>query len=293
MVSWISSAKPPGGTLRIARTESDGKQSEIAWLSESPHNDYKPVISPDGSKVAFFRTYREDPSFFKWRSAICVMNIDGSELREITAHDFMNTEPYWMRDGSNRVVWNRMVENEQGPVGTFVHWSAWNASPGEEENLSATNWEWNNSGLRDGRIWVKQGNGYFLMTPRNGGKSTYESLAYPDSYHYLHKGSISSDETMVAYMKKVNPGGDDYLGSELVYAEFDASAPAIRNEVVFSPHDETKFSWYVTISADNRQILFAENGRIMLHDIERRETLQVSTLNDVEYRYPTFVGVCK
>ena len=62
-VTWISSAKPRGGSLRIARTTSDGKDSEIAYLTDSPYNDYKPVISPDGSKIAFFRAYREDPQF--------------------------------------------------------------------------------------------------------------------------------------------------------------------------------------------------------------------------------------
>ncbi|MBD3648820.1 MAG: hypothetical protein HUJ31_15530 [Pseudomonadales bacterium] len=294
MVTWISSARPAGGNLRIARTESDGEHSEITYLTEaSSCNDYKPCISPDGSKILFFRTYQEDPSFFKWRSAICVMNIDGSDLHEVTAHDYMNTEPYWMRDGSDRVVFNRMIENDDGPVGTFVYWSAWDGEPGDEENLSATNWEWHNSSLRDGRIWVKQSNGYYLMTPEPGGQSTYEELAYPDSYHYLHKGSISNDETMVAYMKKVDPKGDDYLGSELIYAEFDAAAPAIRNEVVFSPHDETKFSWYVTIAPDNKTILFAENGKIMQHDIEAGENRQLSTPEDVEYRYPTYLGTVK
>lgn len=293
MATWISSARPPGGTLHIARTESDGEHSEITWLTESPYNDYKPVISPDGSKIAFFRTYAEDPSFYKWRSAICVMNPDGSDLREITTHEYMNTEPYWTRDGSDRIVFNRMIENENGPVGTFVHWSRHDAQPGDEENLSATNWEWNNSALRDGRIWVKQGNGYFLMTPRPGGKSTYEAIDYPDSYHYLHKGSISNDETMIAYMKMVKPEPNEYQGAVIIHAEFDACAPAIRNEVVFSPLDETKFSWYVTIAPDNRYILFAENGRIMQYDVASRETRQMSTLDEVEYRYPTFVGTVK
>lgn len=293
MVTWISSARPPGGTLRIARTESDGEDSEITYLTDSPHNDYKPVISPDGEKIAFFRTYQEDPSFFLWRSAICVMNSDGSDLREITAHDFMNTEPYWMRNGSDRVVWNRMISTPEIPPGTCVFWSEWNAHPGEEEQISATNREWNNSSLRDGRIFVKRGNAYYLMTPHPGGTPEYEEIEYPDSYHYLHKCSISNDETMIAYMKKVNPDGDDYLGSEIVHAEFDAAVPAIRDEVVLSPHDETRFSWYVTISADNEQILFAENGRIMQYDVATGERRQVSARNEVEYRYPTFLGTVK
>jgi hypothetical protein len=293
-VSWISSAMP-AATLRIARTVSDGKVSEITYLTESPHNDYKPVISPDGSKIAFFRTYQEDPSFFKWRSSICVMNADGSDLRELTAHDFMNTEPYWMRDGSNRIIWSRMVDADQGQRGTYVYWTRADAKPGDEEQISATNWEWTNSSLKDGRIFVKKRDGYFLLTPNPGGTPRYQEIAYPDSYHYLHKGSIANDETMIAYMKKLDPQGDDYLDAEIVYAAFDAdaSAPTIRDEVTFVPLDRTKFSWYVSIAPDNSRMLYAEDGKIMEYDVAARSARQLSTRSDVQHRYPTYMGTCK
>lgn len=66
--------------------------------------------------------------FAQNNSSICVMNADGSNLRELTGHNFMNTEPYWTRDGSNQITWSRMI---------------------------------------------------------------------PDSYYYLHKVTISNDETMI------------------------------------------------------------------------------------------------
>jgi hypothetical protein len=294
-ITWVSSAMPTGGTLRIARTVSDGEHSEICYLAETAsNNDYKPVISPDGSRIAFFRTYQEDPSFFEWRSSICVMNIDGSDFRELTGHDYMNTEPYWMRDGSNRIIWSRMVGagNEQ-QQGTYVYWTRADASPGDEQQISATNREWTNSSLKDGRIFVKKQNAYFLLTPNPGGEPVYEEIAYPDSFHYLHKGSISNDETMIAYMKKLDPAGNDYLDAELVYAKFDASAPAIRDEVAFVPRDPTHFSWYVSISPDNSHILYAEDGKIMEHDVAAGRSRQMSTMADVQYRYPTYVGTCK
>ncbi len=292
-VTWVSSAMPSGGSLRIARTTSDGAESEITYLTDSPHNDYKPVISPDGSKIAFFRAYQEDPNFFLWKTAICVMNIDGSDLRELTDHKVMNTEPYWTRDGSDRVTMNRMIPASEGEMGTYVYWTASDGKPGDEEQISATNSEWNNSCLKDGRIFVMKEQAYYLMMPNPGGEPSYDLIGYPGSFHYLHKGSISNDETMIAYMKKVDLKGDDYLGAEIVYADFDASVPAIANEFAFSPKDETKFSWYVSISPDNKRLIFAEDGKIMQHDVAAGTTRQLSTRSDVEYRYPTYVDVVK
>jgi|TARA_Y100000310_G_scaffold169868_2_gene170076 hypothetical protein len=292
-VTWVSSAMPPGSSRRIARTTSDGETSEITYLTDSPYNDYKPVINPDGTKIAFFRAYREDADFFLWRSAICVMNADGSDLRELTGHDLMNTEPYWTRDGTNRITWSRMIRNSENPPGTYVYWTASDAQPGDEQQISATGYEWSNSNLKDGRVFVKRRTEYFLMTPNPGGEPTYEPISYPDSYHYLHKGSISNDETMIAYMKKVDPSGDDYLGAEIVYADLDISAPAISNEVAFVPKDESKFSWYVSISPDNKHIIYAEDGTIMQHDVAAETSIRVSTLSDVYYSYPTYLDSVK
>lgn len=292
--TWISSAMPRGGSLRIARTTSDGEKSEITYLTDSPYNDYKPVISTDGTKVVFFRAYQENPDFFLWESTVCVMDIDGGNLRELTDHTFFNTEPYWTRDGTNRVTWSRMIHRSKGEMGTYVYSTAADAKPGDEQQISATGEEWSNSSLKDGRVFVKKASeGYYLLTPNPGGEPSYDLISYPDSFHYLHKGSISNDETMIAYMKYIGPNRDTYLGAEIVYADFDPAIPAITNEYAFVPLDETKFSWYVSISPDNKHLIYAENGKIMEHDVDARKTRQLSTLSDVEYRYPTYIGTTK
>lgn len=292
-LTWVSSARPPGGSLHIARTTSNGKTSQITYLTDSPYNDYKPVISPDSTKIAFFRAYNEGGNFFLWNSSICVMNADGSDLRELTGHEFMNTEPYWTRDGTNCITWSRMIHSSEGTFGTYVYRTGMEDSPGDEVQISATNWEWGNSSLRDGRMFVSRDGAHFLLNPDPGGNPGYEEISYPDSYHYLHKVTISNDETMIAYMKKIDPDGDDYLGSQIVYANLDASVPAITNEIVFVPKNENKFSWYVSISPDNNYLIYAEDGKIMIHDVETNKNSQFSTMKEVEYRYPTFDGSVK
>lgn len=294
VVTWISSLRAPGKTLRIARTTSDGKDSEITFLTDSEHNDYKPVINPAGTRVAFFRTWQQGKDFFDWKSAIFSMKIDGSDQRKLTGHEFMNTEPYWTRDGADRITWSRMVHPDLGKRGTYVYWTKWDAKPGDEQCLSETNREWSNASLRDGRIFVKRAEeGYFFMTPDPGGKPRYDLIAYPDKFHYLHKGSISNDETMIAYMKHVDRSHDSYRGAQIVYARLFPSVPSIRDEVAFVPLDPSTHSWYVTISPDNRYLMYAEDGKIMEYDVATGERRQLSTRADHEYRYPTYVGVCK
>ena len=93
---------------------------------------------------------------------------------------------------------------------------------------------------------------------------------------------------------KSEPGDTDhYRPAEIVYADFDASIPAISREVAFVPKDESKFSWYVSISPDNRYLIYAEDGGIMLHDVAASATVKISTLNHVYYAYPTFLGSVK
>ncbi len=291
-ISFISSVRAPDGSLNIGRTVTDGVTSETFLLTDGPNNDYKPVISPDGSKIAFFRAYDEGNNFFLWNTAICVMNIDGSNFRELTDHQFMNTEPYWQRDGSNRIIWNRMIHSTEGAYGTYVFETTLDAQKGEEKQISTDQWNWSNSSLKDGRIFVLKNNAYHLMTSNSSG-SQYEEINYPDVHHYLHKATISNDETMIAYMKKIDANGDDYYGSQIIYADFDASIPMITNEVVFVPKDRSKFSWYVSISADKQYIIYAEDGKILLYDVAQKTTSQVTTKPKLEYRYPTFVGTSK
>lgn len=208
----------------------------------------------------------------------------------------MNTEPYWMRDGSQWVTWNRMIKRSNRMAGSYTMWTAWDAKPGKEKRIGSAEWDWINPSLKDGRMLVSHGrNIYQLMTPHYGGVETkYEKVSYPDSPHYLHKISISRDETMIAYQKHVDPAHDSYKGGIMVYAKFDASVPAITNEVIFDKLDPRTQAWYVSISTDNRYLLFAKDGRIMQHDVKFGTSMQVTSNQPWRYHaYPTYVTYSK
>jgi len=301
--TWWASVYSPEKGRRLARTTSDGETSEITWFAESKYNDYKPITSPDGSMVAFFRVTNEadkntgDVSL--WRSRICVMNADGTNIRELTGDDDFNGNLHWTRDGTNRITWWR-ITNLSGEPADYSRVKIWrtspDAKPGDEEMLSdptdpAHFREFGYSHLQDGRMFMRRGSKkYFLMTPDPVGSPKYAPIRYPNEPMYLHKVSISHDETKISYMKQTleNLPKSEYMGAVICYADFDASIPAISNEVVITEPSFERIIWYTSFSPNDKSIIYADGGKIMLHDIESGTTRQVSTDDSLEYRYPNF-----
>ena len=68
-----------------------------------------------------------------------------------------------------------------------------------------------------------------------------------------------------------------YKGGVMVCARFDASVPAISDEQIFDELNPTTMAWYVSISTDNRFLLFAKDGASMQHDVETGITTKVSS----------------
>ncbi|MFC1584538.1 hypothetical protein ACFL5V_03210 [Fibrobacterota bacterium] len=304
-VTWVSSVRPSGDSRRIAWTSSDGITSDITYLTGGEHNDYKPVTSPDGSKIAFFRVINgmddqapEDVSL--WKSKICVMNSDGTGFRELTGGEYFDTNPHWTRDGSNRITWSR-IANPAGTPDTYswmyVFRTTPESVPGDEVQLSGVNWEHSYSSLRDGRVFLRRGNTeYFLMTPNPGGPPVYQQISYPLSGMHLHKVSISHDEALISYMKITESdmlATGQFMGSVICYADFDQEAPAITNEVEITAQDWSSITWYTSFSPDDSRLLFAHNGVIVLYDIAAALYAVASTNTEVEYRYPNYLGSVK
>ena len=152
-VTYVCTTADAKGRWQIARTvyDPETKASEITYLTDTNQWNFKPNFSPDGSKMTFFRRYAaEGPCCGTWLSSVCVMNADGSGLHEIiTGEDSFNTEPYWSRDGSMRISFNRMNVPTRGP-----YWNNFDGSPGEEQRIGP--WGWVNPHLADGRVFMQR-----------------------------------------------------------------------------------------------------------------------------------------
>lgn len=288
-VTYVCTTADAKGRWQIARTVYDPqtKTSDIRYLTDTTQWNFKPNFSPDGSKMTFFRRYAANgPCCGTWLSSICVMNADGSGLHEIiTGEDSFNTEPYWSRDGSMRISFNRMNVETAGP-----YWNDSDGRPGAEQKIGP--WGWVNPHLADGRVFIQRGGNSYLATPAGNGKANYVQVQRPDD-KFIHKIALSQDETMIAYQKWVDPKHDMYRGGVMVYAKFDASVPSITNEVIFDNLDPSTMAWYVSISTDNKFLLFAKGGAILQYDVEAGTTTKVSAESDPYKAYPTYTTFSK
>lgn len=288
-VTYVCTTADATGRWQIARTVFDlaTKTSEITYLTDTKLWNFKPNFSPDGSKLTFFRRYAVNgPCCETWRSSVCVMNADGTSLHEIIEGEpSFNTEPYWSRDGSNRISFNRMNVPAAGP-----YWNDADGKPGTEQRIAPRGWI--NPHLADGRVFIQRGGKSFLATPAGDGKAKYVQVQRPDD-KFIHKIALSQDETMIAYQKWVDRDHNMYKGGVMVYASFDASVPAITDEVIFDEMNPSTMAWYVSISTDNRFLLFAKDGAIMQHDVETGTTMKVSANSDPYKAYPTYTTFSK
>ncbi len=202
-------------------------------------NDFKPSWSPDGSMLTFFRATEYGADFKDWRAKICVINADGSGFRELTTAEVPNFNPTWTRDGSNRIVFNRF--STSGDSRNQIYWTSPGASTGDEELLSDPDfagYEWANSVLKDGRIFVDRIEGTtfqsFLLTPDAGKVGRYEEIERPTSL-YWHKLCVSPSETKVAYMLDQDHDIPSYNDAVICVAEFDVERLRIADQVQITP----------------------------------------------------------
>ncbi len=227
-------------------------------------NDFKPSWSLDGTRITFFRAEKYGADFKDWRSAIYVINADGTGLRELTTTEFPNFNPTWTRDGSNRILFNRF--SPSGDSRNQVYWTSPDASPGDEQLISDPDYayfEWANSGLRDGRVFVDRlgADGIFksfLLTPLPGKPGKYEEIERPTDL-YWHKLSVAPSETKVAYMLDNDNNIPTYDDDVVCYAEFDVKALRIQQPVTVTTKDLRSIQEYPAWNKDESFIVYDSN----------------------------------
>jgi hypothetical protein len=253
-------------------------------------DDFKPVWSKTGNKILFFNRVVNHREVGKWKTAVCIINVDGSGLQQLTSGKFTDFNHTWTRDGKNTPIWNRKKPKGGGYT---VMASRIGGKPGEEYAVSDPNHHaWAYTTLKDGRIFVGaslhgQGPGYYLMTPNSKGKPTYErvncALAKTGTFDRV---SLSPDEKKICFeytkgFKRKVPGRTLYLGN------FNARKLTITKTKAFA-NQEGKPVWfaYPRWTQDQSAIMYHAGGKLFLYELADGSTTKVSTDDKANYIYP-------
>ena len=256
------------------------------------HHDFKPSWSKTDDMLVFFRRLKNDPDVSKWKTAIHIINADGTGLHQLTGGTHTDFNQTWTRDGSNTPIWNRKNPKTGGYV---VMASKVGAKPGEEFPLTDKGYHtWAYTCLTDGRILVRsnppgQGMGYYLMTPGKNANPTFERLQCElANSGVLDRVSLSPTETRVCFefqrgFKRRVPGRTLYV------ADFDTKSRTITNTKPFA-NEDGKPIWfaYPRWSKDESSIVYQAGGKLYLYKPEDGSTQKVSTSDKADYRYPHF-----
>jgi Tol biopolymer transport system component len=230
------------------------------------------------------------PSTSNWKTAIHIVNVDGTGLHKLsdgTRTDFNQT---WTRDGTNTPIWNR----KRSDGGYMVMASKVGANPGEEYVISDPNGHtWAYSCLTDGRILVSAKTpehprrGYYLMKPNPNDKPTYEPIACQlAKTGILDRISISPSETKVCF--EYQKGFVYSMGGRTLYAaDFDAKKRTITNVKPFA-NEDGKPVWfaYPRWTKDESAIVYHAGGKLYLYTLDDGSTKKVSTDDNAKYIYP-------
>jgi Tol biopolymer transport system component len=256
--------------------------------------DFKPSWSKTGNKLVCFRRTKDDPVTVNWKSAIFVINVDGTGFHQLSDGTRTDFNPTWTRDGLNTPIWNR--KNDK-PNGFHVMQSAVGNRPGEEIALTDESYHtWAHSCLTDGRILVNcfhptQGWGVFLMTRREGAKPFYERVTgelLPKGE--LHRASISPSEKKICFEflkghKFAEPGHTLYI------ADFDAEQRTITNAKVIANEAGKPFWFAYARWIDHEAAVVyhsSESGKnqLYVYRLDDGSTRRVSNNAHADYRYP-------
>lgn len=226
--------------------------------------DFKPVSSPDGKLAVFFRVASYgDGSFETWRTAICIIHTDGTGFRQLTDGRYADYNPTFMRDGTNRILFNRYARKARGISEIYVTTPM--AEPGTERTVSHPSvpaYEWVYSTLKDGRLFVHRietsEREVYLLTPNPGGLGKYERVRMP-SNQYIHKVCISPSETKITYMLDNDNNGATYADARIAWARLDVQGPRVYDETLITPDSPTTIEEYPKWSHDESMVLYDSN----------------------------------
>lgn len=255
--------------------------------------DMKPSWSKTGDMLVFFRVTKFARDIPDWKTAICVVNVDGTGFHKLTDGTHTDFNPTWTRDGSNLAVLNRQKPNR----GYIVMLAKPNGQPGEEYAVSDTSQHtYAYSCLKDGRILVsssRRPGGYFLMTPGQEGQARYEPIQCELAKKgLLDRVSITPGETKVCFEFQKGFGAYRYSGRTLYIADFDAKKQSISNpKALANTSAKREISYlYPRWTKDESAVVYHCNktckNQLYRYRLKDGSTIRVSTDADANYMFP-------
>ena len=229
----------------------------------SGYEDYKPSWSKKGDKITFFRLLEGGPSTRVWKTALCVINTDGTGFKALSDGAYADFNMTWTRDGSNLIIFNRYINERNGL--NRIYFIDPEGSAGDEQLVSdiSQDFEWAFCGLKDGRLFIDSFTSpdykSFLLTPDPGKVGTYEEISRPTTYVW-HKLSVSPSETKVCYMLDMKKtSSESYIDSVLYYADFDINTVEVSNPVQITKLSMKYVDEYPRWSNDETIIVYDSN----------------------------------
>ena len=262
----------------------------------SGHQDMKPSWSTTGNRIVFFRVTRFAFRIARWKTAICVINSDGTGFRQLTDGSHSDFNPTWTRDGTDRIVFSRYYSQEKR---SEIYVTTADAKRDDEQLVSdPDHGEYAFSCLQDGRIFIlsrreNDEERYFLLTPGKAGEGNYERVTFKFPLAgALRRLSVSPSDTKITYEYCEGWKSFKYNGKTLYIADFDANKLVVSGAVPItdtSPDVDT-ITIYPRWTRDESAVVYHSNisgkNQLYMYLLHDRSTIKVSTNPEVDYRYP-------
>lgn len=258
--------------------------------------DMKPSCSKTNGKIVFFRVTKFAAEVTDWRTAICVVNVDGTGFRKLTDGTQTDFNPTWTRDGSEKAVLNRL---DHGNGRFAIYMTGPGANPGDEYVVSDKRLSsYAYTCLKDGRIFVSCGNhpsggGYFLMTPSADGKPKYERVNFVFELEgSIDRVSLTPSETKICAEYQEGFGPYRYPGRTIYIADFDVASRTVSNPKPITdtePNPET-IRLYPRWTKDESAVVYHCNktgkNQLYMYRLKDGSTTRVSTKLNANYMFP-------
>ncbi len=257
--------------------------------------DFKPSWSKTGNKIVFFRGFDISTPLPNWKTAICIINTDGSGFKQLTEGSYLDCNPTWSRDGSNTIVFSRWVKNDY----VFkIYFTATESEPGDEVPVSDPNAiEFAYSCLMDGRIFISSTRdiikgGYYLFTAQPGGIGKYELIHFEFNLEGpLDRVSISPSETKITYEYIKDWTPFEYEGKTIYIADFNKNMLTVSNPkaITTTTPDPHTMTLYPRWSSDESAVIYhcdkSGYNQLYMYVLADESTHKVSTNSSAHYQY--------